>query len=179
YMPIWIYALGLYAAMTLVFTFPGPRGGLFHSGTALVPAFMAAALVGLDAVIDWVAARRRNWRADLAKRNFTGMAVFLAVIITGALALPIVTHWNGAGDQFREVADALAPEAVVMSNNPPGLWVATRHPGIPLVVGDLSSMLAAADHYSVRYIFLDPNHTQELESLYQTESADRLTLVKR
>jgi 4-amino-4-deoxy-L-arabinose transferase-like glycosyltransferase len=179
YLPIWIYALGLYAAMTFVFTFPGPRGGLFHSGTALLPAFMAAALAGLDAVVDWVAVRRRNWRADLAKRNFTGMTVFLAVIITGALVLPIVTQWNGAGDQFREVADGLAPGAVVMSNNPPGLWVATRHPGIPLVVGDLSSVLAAADHYSVQYIFLDPNHTQELEPLYQNESADRLTLVKK
>jgi hypothetical protein len=140
---------------------------------------MVAALVGLDSVVDWVAARRPNWRADLAKRNFTGMAILLAVGLTLVLALPIVTHWNGAADQFRQVVEGLPSDAVLMSNNPPGLWVATRHPGIPLVVGDLPSVLAAADRYSARYILIDLNHTLDMESLYQSESAPRLSLVKK
>lgn len=177
-LPVWLYAVGLYAAMTFVFTFPGPRGGLFHSGPALVPAFMALALVGLDAVVDWVAARRPYWRADLAKRNFTGMAILLAAALTAGLALPIVTHWNGAGEQFRTLIANLAPEAVIMSNNPPGLWVASGHPGIPLVVGNPESLLAAADRYNARYLLLDLNHTRELDSLYQNADVPRLRLIK-
>lgn len=177
--PVLLEAMGLYVAMTLVFTFPGPRGGLFHSGTAMLPAFMVAGLVGLDAAIDWVSARRPNWKPETAKRNFTGMLIVLAVVLTVSLALPIDLRWKGSGEQFRQVLAGLPAEAVVMSNNPPGVWVATGHPGIPLVVGDLSSVLAAADQYSARYIALDPNHTLELEPLYQTESAPRLTLVKK
>ena len=43
------YAALLFAAMTLVFTFAGDRGGLFHSTGALLPFFYAAAPLGLDA----------------------------------------------------------------------------------------------------------------------------------
>ena len=61
------YAALLFAAMTLVFTFAGDRGGLFHSTGALLPFFYAAAPIGLDAVIDWIARRRRAWNAATAK----------------------------------------------------------------------------------------------------------------
>jgi hypothetical protein len=179
YQPVLLYVLGLYFAMTFVFTFPGPRGGLFHSGTALVPAYMAAALVGLDAVVGWVAVRRPYWRADLAKRNFSGMAVILSIGMTLLVALPIITYWNGAGDQFRQLGADIPQGAVVMSNNPPGLWVATRLAGIPLVVGTVPDLLAAADQYSVQYLLLDQNHTLGLDALYQSESGERLRLVKR
>jgi hypothetical protein len=140
---------------------------------------MAAALLGLDAVIDWVAVRRTTWVADTAKRNFTILTILLASILTLSLAVPIVLKWNGEGEKFRELVAGLPPGAALMSNNPPGIWVATRHPGIPLVVGDLTTVLAAADHYAVRYIALDLNHTQELDELYQTETAPRLTLIKK
>ena len=45
------YALCLFAAMTLIFTFAGDRGGLFHSTGALLPFFYAAAPIGLDGAI--------------------------------------------------------------------------------------------------------------------------------
>lgn len=179
YQPVWLYALGLYAAMTLVFTFPGPRGGLFHSGAALLPAYMAAALVGLDSAVNWIAVRRKDWRADIAKRNFSGMAVVLATGLTLTLTTSIVSQWNGSGDLFRQIVADLPSAAVVMSNNPPGVWVATDHSGIPLVAGDVTELLAAADRYSVAYVLLDQNHTLGLEELYQTESAERLRLVKK
>jgi hypothetical protein len=179
YQPVLLYALGLYGAMTFVFTFPGPRGGLFHSGTALVPAYMAAALTGLDSLVGWVAVRRRYWRADIAKRNFSGMTVLIAIVLTLMLTSSIVPRWNGAGDSFRQLVADLPNEAVVMSNNPPGLWVATGHPGIPIVTGDVAELLAAADRYSVSYVLLDQNHTTGLSQLYETESAERLRLVKK
>src|SRR3990172_57125 len=52
YAPALIYFLLLFGLMTFVFTFPGPRGGLFHSGAALLPFFFPAAVVGLDASVE-------------------------------------------------------------------------------------------------------------------------------
>src|SRR5574341_1314171 len=55
YAPAILYGVLLFAVMTLVFTFPGPRGSLFHSGAALLPFFFSAAPVGLDALVEAVA----------------------------------------------------------------------------------------------------------------------------
>ncbi len=177
--PVLLYALGLYTAMTLVFSFIGSRGGLFHSGVALMPAYMAASLVGLDVVIDRVAGRRKDWDSAAAKRKFTGMAVLLALGLTLLLAVAILSRWKGAGDPYRQALADLPADAVVMSSNPPGIWVATRHPGIPLVAGDVSNLLAAADQYSAEYVLLDRNHFQGLDPLYRTETGDRLRLVRK
>ena len=65
-----LYALLLFLAMTLVFAFPGARGGLFHSGAAVLPFVCAAAVIGLDSAVDWAAARRRHWNGQQAKQVF-------------------------------------------------------------------------------------------------------------
>ncbi len=135
-------------------------------------------MIGVEPVFVGGAARRPYGRADLAKHNFSILTILIAVGLTLFLSLPIVTHWNGAGDGFRMIVAGLPPDAVLMSNNPPGVWVATRHPGIPLVVGPVPNLLAAADHYSVRYLLLDINHTADLDPLYQTGVGDRLKLIK-
>ncbi len=77
YRPALLYFLVLFGLMTFVFTFPGPRGGLFHSGAALLPFFFPAALVGLDASIE--AGARLQARGvhalRLAARFATGLQV--------------------------------------------------------------------------------------------------------
>ncbi len=179
YRPALLYAVLLYAAMTLAFTFPGPRGGLFHSGAALIPFYFSAAFVGLDAAIDWIAARRPRWQPEQARRIFSGAAVGLAVTLTFIIALPNLMGWSGEGAVFREIGAAIPAEAVVMSNNPPGFWVATGHPGVPLVNGDPPNLLAAADRFSTRYVLLDANHPAGLAELYVNESGERLRLRRR
>ncbi len=42
-----LYATLLYLTMTFIFTFPGARGALLHSGAALLPFFMLAGVYGL------------------------------------------------------------------------------------------------------------------------------------
>jgi hypothetical protein len=94
------------------------------------------------------------------------------------VSLPKLTKWNGAGDLFRSLTVDLPADAVVMSNNPPGLWMATGHPGVPPVNGDVSDLLNAADTFGVTYILLDTNIPSGLLPLYQNGGDERLTLIK-
>ena len=83
--------------MTFVFTFPGPRGGLFHSGGALLPFVFTAALVGLEAVVDWVAARRKGWNAPHARQVLGAGLVLLALLVSGFVyyrAVVVNTRWR-------------------------------------------------------------------------------------
>ncbi|MBZ0276385.1 MAG: hypothetical protein K8I60_09580, partial [Anaerolineae bacterium] len=81
----WLYALGVHLAMTLVFPFPGYRGGLLHSAAALIPWWAALGVVGLDDTVEWIARRRRQWRAGTAK------VIFSAALLAVALFLSLST----------------------------------------------------------------------------------------
>lgn len=179
YRPVLLYALLLYAAMTFAFSFPGSLGGLFHSGTALVPFYFAACFIGLDAVVDRVAARLKHWQPDKARLNFSILMVAGAVVLTLVLTTNRLRGWNDADALFREIGAAIPGDAVVMSNNPPGFWVATGHGGIPLVNGDVATLLAAADQFNVRYVLLDHNYPAGLAELYASDSGARLRVIDR
>ena len=106
YGPALLYFLVLFGLMTFVFTFPGPRGGLFHSGAALLPFFFPAALVGLDASIE-AGARLQGrvvhalrlaarfsldlsrlfppWQPEKSKPVFTALLVLFAAVLTTVL----------------------------------------------------------------------------------------------
>jgi hypothetical protein len=173
-----LYAALLYIAMTFAFSFPGPRGGIFHSAVALLPFYFTATFVGLDAVVDWVASRLRHWLPERAKINFSWILVLLAALLTTVVSLPKLTNWNGGGDLFRSLTIDLPADAVVMSNNPPGLWIATDHPGVPPVNGNVANLLNAADTFGVTHVLLDTNVPTGLLPLYQNGGDERLTLIK-
>jgi hypothetical protein len=177
YRIVMLYAGLLYVAMTFAFSFPGARGGLFHSGVALMPFYFPAALVGLDAVVDWVASRLTHWKPELARRNFTILIVAFAAVFTLALAVPRLS--GSEEDPMYALLRDLPTEAVVMSNNPPGVWVATGHPGVPLPNGDGDTVIAIADKYDVRYVVMDKNIAPGLISLYQSGDAEWLKLIRQ
>lgn len=177
YRIVMMYAVLLYVAMTFAFSFPGARGGLLHSGAALLPFYFPAALVGLDAAIDWIAARLKHWEPELARRNFTIIIVAFAAVFTLALAIPRLRELGE--DPMVALLRDLPTEAVVMSNNPPGVWVATGHPGIPLPNGDGNTVIALADKFHVRYILMDKNIAPGLVSLYQSSGTEWLRLIRQ
>jgi len=179
-----MYALLLFLAMTLVFAFPGARGGLFHSGAALLPYIYAAAVVGLDRGVDWIAARRRGWNARFAKRFFAVglvvMAIFLSVFLYYQRVLKNNT-WNSADQSYAAIAGWVSrqnPAAIVMINNPPayryhggGLSVVVPNEGV-------DTTLQAARRYQVDYLILGSNDPALADIYRQAIDHPQLLFVK-
>jgi hypothetical protein len=179
------YALLLFAAMTLVFAFPGARGGLFHSGAALLPFIYGAAAIGLDQAVDWVAARRSRWQAGVAKQVFGVGILIMAVAISSFIYYQRVIKnnaWNRADPVYPAIVAWVAgqqPSATVMIGNPP----AYRYHGGGLSVvipnEDIETTLQVANIYQVDYLILDHNHPLPLAGLYQNPTGQpALSLVQ-
>jgi 4-amino-4-deoxy-L-arabinose transferase-like glycosyltransferase len=171
------YALWLFAAMTLIFTFAGDRGGLFHSTSALLPFFYAAAPLGLDAAIDWVAQRRRSWNARTAKKMFSAALVAYAVLLSffvyrGRAVGPDWSDpiWNQSdrvyGTIGRWLHDRSELNPIVMVNNPPGFTYQTGLLSIVVPYGDAADVLRAADQFGAKWLVLDANRPEPLAGLY-------------
>jgi len=190
YLPFFVYGPLLYLAMTLAFTFPGVRGGLFHSGGALLPFLFAAAMPGLDTVIAWVARRRSHWDVSLAQRIFTigfiALAFFLSAFIyargvfgsqplrqaQGRLLTPA---WNQRDQVYADMAAWLdenaPPKATVMVGNPPGFYYFSHRPGVVVPNEDIDTVLQACDRYGVDFVILDQNHPHLLREIYSGEAS--------
>src|SRR5690606_34474065 len=80
--PLTLYTLLLFAAMSLFFTLPGQRGGLFHSSAALWPWMTVLAAGGINFAVDFAAARLPHWQPATAKKMFSALFLLVALIIT-------------------------------------------------------------------------------------------------
>jgi len=153
--PFALYALGLHAAMTFVFPFPGYRGGLFHSAAALVPFWAAFGVVGVDDAVDWMAKRRR-WRGGTAKRIFSaalvGVALYLSVMFGLAGRVPAETAPPAL---YAALQAALPPDARVMINDPAGLYHYTGLGGVVLPNAPPDAILEIARRYAIDYLLLE------------------------
>jgi hypothetical protein len=154
--PFWMYVLGLHLAMTFVFPFPGYRGGLLHSGAALIPFWAALGAVGLDDVVNWIAKRRRNWRGANAK------IVFSVALVIYAASFSVWIGSRGivvAGDppQFYAHLDELLPDdARVMINDPAMLYYFTGLGGVVIPNEAPSVIPEIAARYAIDYVVIEP-----------------------
>lgn len=172
-----IYLALLFAVMTMVFPFAGDRGGLFHSMSALLPFFYAAAPPGLDAIIEWLAARRRGWRAATARRVFSMALVVMALMLSAVIYRGRVIGanfndpiWNQADRAYSAIGRWLIEQGetdpIVVVNNPP---LFTYHTGLRSIVipwGDEADLLAAARRFGATWVVLDANRPAPLAELY-------------
>ncbi|WKZ52146.1 MAG: hypothetical protein QY329_05310 [Anaerolineales bacterium] len=161
----------LFAAMTLVFPFAGPRGAFFHAGAALQPMWWSLAPVGLDAAVAW--ARRRGRFDDRAFVVFRGALVGIAALMTVAIfAIRVLPNWEREDGHYAGVETLLlqqsAPsDGIVIVRNPPGYNIVTGRAAIALPTGGLASVLAVAERYDARYLVLEPlGTTGDLRELY-------------
>ena len=181
------YAVLLTLAMTLVFTFPGPRGGLFHSGGALLPFIFTAAIVGLDVAVEWVAIRRPSWDARLAQPAFGIGLVGLAVLVSAFLVyrgIAVEARWRPGDAAYANLVEWLNARGengtMVMLGDPPSYWYHGGGPSIVVPNEPVDVLLAAADRYGARYLALDRDRPRPLADLYEGEEAHpRLQLVAR
>lgn len=173
-----IYTALLLAAMTLAFTFPGPRGALFHSGGAILPFVFLAAIIGLDAAIGAVARRRKTWRIRSARQVFGAALVIFAVLISGFATLRKIDTWQTADAVYPQIARQLNAEpATVMVGNPPAYLYHGGYQAIVIPNEPLEIVLTVADRYGASYLILDANHPAPLKDLYLgTVTSPRLAL---
>jgi hypothetical protein len=160
----WPYALALHLLMTLVFAFPGPRGGLFHSAAALLPFWSALGALGLDDVIGWLA-RRRGWRVPEARRFFGAVLVLWAAVFSVWVFAGKAAAQDHVGAPFRELP--LPPDAVVAINDPPALYYFTGRWGVPLPDAPPETLLDLAARYGVNYVVVDANRTRPMDDLWE------------
>ncbi len=158
----WLYALGLFVAMTFIFAFPGYRGGLFHSAAALVPWWAALGVAGLDQAVDWVARRRRRWDAATAKWFFSVALLFVAVFLSLSIGLGGRVS-AGEPPLYAALAAKLPADARVMINDPAALYYFTGRGGVVLPNETPDVIPTIARQYGVGYLLLEtPSATPSL-----------------
>jgi hypothetical protein len=166
--PVLAYVSILFLIMTLLFTFPGMRGSLFHSSIAAWPWSTVLAAFGIGVSIDWAAARLSHWQPQKAKRRFSAMFVVLAFIVGFAISWPR-THSSENGDLLREIGESLPEDAVIFAGNAPAINYYTGFAALSVPNEPVNRMMEAADKFGGTYLILDENHPKPLVDLYHGE----------
>jgi hypothetical protein len=175
-----LYALLLSVSMSLVFTFPGPRGSWFHSAGVLLPFLYIAAIAGLDTLIDKLAKSWPRWGDTSTKPFFSvlmiALAVLLSVLMYSRSAAPL---FDGEAEAYANVVAAIEEKSTVMVGcttlfNYYGGWQSISIPS-----NGKAALLEAADRFSARYLVLDMHAPAALKQIYDgTESDPRLMLLQ-
>jgi hypothetical protein len=172
-----LYLALLLAVMTVAFPFAGARGGVFHSGAALMPLLWALAPLGLGEAVAW-GARRRGWQTGQAQRVFAVSSVVMAAALTVALYIPKVIGGQGWGAGRRNYIEAArlldtldANPGVVAVNNPPGFYLASGLPAVVIPHGGPETLRAVVEAFDVGWVVLDVNHPPGLADLYSSPGA--------
>ena len=180
-LPFFIYAALLYLVMVFAFTFPGPRGSMLHSSTALLPFVAVGVPPGIDAAVEWVARRRRTWNPAQASMVFRGgfvvLAVFLSIFLYVQGLVPIssapanIPLWNDRDAHYQLISswlDQNAPAgAVVMVADPPTFYNLSHRRAVMIPTDDIDAIFSAAEKYDARYLILEYDHPKPLTDLYQ------------
>jgi hypothetical protein len=183
--PFFLYLPLLFLAMTLVFTFPGMRGGLYHSGGALLPFLFAAAGPGLEVILRWTARRFRGWHIRQAWSVFSAGLVALAALVM-AFALwqtgVFSGEWNQRDLGYVELGDWLAEQgsgqAVIMVGDAPGFTWHTGHMAIAVPNEPLETILSVADRYGARYLVLDDTRPRTTDELFAGQASNPRLILR-
>jgi len=167
----------LFLVMTVIFPFPGSRGGFFHAGASLQSLQWALAGAGLAAVISW-GAENRGWRPEQAWKVLGAGWVMLAVFLTGFLFQQRVIGeeiqapiWKKGYQEHQRIASTVEilmqnEEPFLMVNNPPGLYFATGLSSAVIPDGGPDVLERAALDVGANLVVLENNHPQGLVDLY-------------
>ena len=185
YLPFYVYATTLYLAMTLVFTFPSTHASMLHSTGALLPFLFASTMPGIDAVVGWVARRRRTWHPRTAKRVFrvglTAVVVAISLfdysqsVFLSLNPLGVQPLWDEANTGYLTVSNWLdqnAPEGVVvMVVDPPAYYYFTHRPAIVIPNEEVDGIVEVAHRYQAEYLILEYDHVASLDPIFLGQGA--------
>jgi hypothetical protein len=171
------YTLALFAVMTFLFPFPGMRGGLLHSGAALLPFFFTAALVGLDAAVEAAGRWLTHWQPARSKPIFAALLIGLITLLAlslfyGRYVNPnrLVNHlYQEVGVWLTQAGDETS---IVLSNTPPAFYYHTGHPSLIIPNGDAETLAHVMRVFGARWVLLDAGHPAGLATLYAAPTRD-------
>lgn len=169
FLPPLAYGVALYLVMTLVFTFPSGRGTMLHSSVALLPWLAIGAVDGIERTVYWIARRRTHWAPARAFRNFTGIFIAFAIVISIYALVDQARGWSRQTDAYRELAPLLFADdqaAVPMLLNAPGWWYATGRPAIQTPSNGADAAIAAARRYGATHLVMEPAVPQDWEGFH-------------
>ncbi len=160
--PWFIYALALFLFTALVSAVHVPFGTFIHSAVALLPHAYLLVMLGLAALVDWIASHRHSWDGPRASRNFGLMLVGVIAIASVLATLSTVGAWQRERDarvavlaKLAEVADAgdvlMSPDAGAYRYR--GDWAGVVTPDDPLPTVEQALRL-----YGVRWLALEGDH---------------------
>ncbi len=172
------YLLLVYLAMTLLFTFPGPRGSFLHSGAALLPFLIAYAQHGLERAIRWASARR-GWNTAQALNVLSAGSLLIAGLLAFLLAYQALADggvigpgWNEVGRIYQDVdawldAQGVAPQVPVLVVDPPAFYYYTERYALA-IPNDPPEVVAEVCHrFGAGFLILEKDHPRPLRDIYQ------------
>ncbi|MFO7531496.1 MAG: glycosyltransferase family 39 protein [Candidatus Limnocylindrales bacterium] len=160
--PWFIYASALFLFTALISAVHVRYGTFIHSAVALLPHAYLLVMLGLAAVVSWVASRRASWDAPRASRNFSLMLVGVIVAASVLATLSTVDAWKRERDGRVEVLAALAavadPTDVVMSPDAGAYRYHGGWDGIVTPDDPLPTVERALRLYDARWLALEGDH---------------------
>lgn len=176
--PVVWYTIALIISMSIIFTFPGMRGAMFHSSSAIWPWSAALAAAGISYAVDWTASRLPHWRPEQAKKRFSVLFIMLALVL-GIYVSQSRAVANEDPDVFRQIAEELPVGSIVMAGNAPAVNYHTKLPSLSVPNEPVDVVIQAANRYGVTHLLLDNDAPAPLKDLYLGETPDsRLSLIR-
>jgi hypothetical protein len=176
--PVVWYTIFLLFSMSFIFTFPGMRGAIFHSSSAIWPWSTALAAGGIGIAVDWIAKRLPHWEPDKAKRRFSTLFIILALILGIFVSLSRARPGTDA-DILRQVQELVPEDSIIMAGNAPAVYYHTDLPSLSVPNEQVETVYEAASRYGVTHLLLDEDTPAPLEGLYNGEISDpRFTLIE-
>lgn len=167
---IW-FAIGLHVAFSIVFTYPGIRGGMLHGLTALMPFWAALSFVGLQSAVSWMAARLSHWDQYKAETGFSLMMAVVAIVFGLALGLPRRVLANDPMPELYQTLKQIVPEGErVMLNNPSELYYYTGLGGVSLPNEGPDIVQDIAAKYDIDYLVVQYKQND-------ADTSDSLTIL--
>jgi hypothetical protein len=173
-----------FLAMTFVFPFQGARGGFFHSSAALLSLLWTAAAMGLNAILLW-AHRTIHWKVREPKIVFSIAILIFALLLNAFTVGNKVINLDGNPPQWEEnrityqsidkvlIESGAQPTDIVLTINSPGYYAYTNRSAISIPDGTPQTVLDVANKYNGRYLILEKDHPEGLDTLYAFPTAPR------
>lgn len=160
-----LFALGLHAAMILVFAWPGARGGLFHGAAALMPFWAAMAIKGADSLARLIS-RVRPRALPLTRWVIAGLVLGSGVMMTTFSLTPSKTTTEpGSITALRPI---LRPDDRVMATDPGKIYYYLNVGGVVLPDSPVDLLPAMAETFDLDYLLLEEIETKEDGTLSAT-----------